>query len=421
MENTLQHLQQLRFRIGTGLFTATDGERIVLPFKRSVVAILIIATFAIVMTVPAVTVFTQAVRDWGQLDDLFGLTSALFSTGWLLGWSMGLLFFYAILTVLVFGRETLILRPGVLEIRLGLPFLFGSVELDPGKITNLQRRQPEPNSGKAWRGPHLGFAYEGNEMEIGSDLDEAETMQLAGRIRELPAASEAQTASVGESKTDELTTDAPSSVNGSANTGPAVAAPYGSLPTLALIAANLLPLFGVLLFNWDLGAIMVLFWAESGIIASYHLLKIWVVRRWVVLLIGPFFIGHFGAFMAVHFLFIYGIFIEGLDNKGPGDSLAEVGQLFIELWPALLALTISHGISFISNYIGRREFRHMTLQEQMSEPYNRIFIMHVTIIIGGGLSLALGAPLPALILLILLKIMVDLRAHMRHHQGSSDG
>lgn len=421
MENTLQHLQQFRFRIGIGLFTATDGERIVLPFRRSSVAILILTAIAIAMTVPAVSVFTQAVRDWSQLDDLFGLTSALFSTGWLMGWSMGLLCIYAILAAQIFGRETLILRPGVVEIRIGLPFLFARVELDPDKITNPQHRQPEPNSSRAWRGPHLGFEYDGSELAVGSALGEAEAMQLAGRLRDCPAASETQTASAGESMTGELVADAPSSDNKTAGNSPADVSPYGSLSTLALIGANLLPLLGILLFNWDLGTIMVLFWAESGIIACYHLLKIWVVRRWLVLLIGPLFVGHFGAFMAVHFLFIYGIFIEGFDNSGPGDSLAEVGQLFAGLWPALLALTISHGISFISNFIGRREYRHMTLQEQMAEPYDRIVIMHVTIIIGGGLSLALGAPLPALILLILLKTVLDLRAHRQQHQGSTDG
>ncbi len=57
----------------------------------------------------------------------------------------------------------------------------------------------------------------------------------------------------------------------------------------------------------------------------------------------------------------------------------------------------------------------MTLNEQMAEPYQRVVIMHVTLIIGGALRLLLNAPLAALILLILLKIVVDLKAHQKQH------
>ena len=60
----------------------------------------------------------------------------------------------------------------------------------------------------------------------------------------------------------------------------------------------------------------------------------------------------------------------------------------------------------------------MTLQDEMAGPYRRIVIMHVTIIIGGGLSLALGTPVIALMLLILLKTAVDLRAHIGQRSGA---
>src|SRR5204863_10015123 len=42
---------------------------------------------------------------------------------------------------------------------------------------------------------------------------------------------------------------------------------------LALIGANLVPLAGVLFFGWDLSSVMVLFWAESGVIGFYTALK----------------------------------------------------------------------------------------------------------------------------------------------------
>lgn len=134
------------FSIGTGLFDATPGRRIVLPFRRSGVAILVIAVIALVMTVPAVATFSSAAGSWGRLDGLFDLTTALFLSGWLLGWSMGLLIIYALLAIVWFGRETLVLRPGAVETRLGLPFLFIRARLDPARISDLHHHTPEPRS-----------------------------------------------------------------------------------------------------------------------------------------------------------------------------------------------------------------------------------------------------------------------------------
>ena len=412
MENTLH---PSRFRFGFDLFAGHDDARIRLPFQRPTIAILIVAAMAIAMTIPAISVFGQAAAHWSRLDDLFDLVGALFSTGWLLGWSVGLVILYGLLAILLFGCETILLQPGRLEMRLGLPFLFLRVTLDPGKIKNLHHATPKAKSGKAWRWPHLAFDYESAPLEIGSRLSEVETAQLAARIRALPAATDDL---YSQRETDPLIsslTDREANTASENTAAIETEAPWITLPALALLGANLLPIVGVLLFGWDLGAIMVLFWAESGIIGIYHLLKLAITRRWLTLLLGPVFVGHFGAFMAVHFLFIYGIFIEGFTGDGPGDSLAEVAQVFVTLWPALLALVASHGISLFTNFPARDAHRAKNLQDEMSGPYRRIAIMHLTIIIGGGLSLALGNPLFALILLILLKIVADLKAHHAQH------
>jgi hypothetical protein len=42
--------------------------------------------------------------------------------------------------------------------------------------------------------------------------------------------------------------------------------------------------------------------------------------------------------------------------------------------------------------------------------------VHVTILAGGFLADSLGAPLAALILLVLLKTVIDLLAHLREHR-----
>jgi hypothetical protein len=46
--------------------------------------------------------------------------------------------------------------------------------------------------------------------------------------------------------------------------------------------------------------------------------------------------------------------------------------------------------------------------------------MHLTLIFGGGLIMALDTPGSALALLVVLKILADLRAHRREHQKQEE-
>jgi hypothetical protein len=98
-----------------------------------------------------------------------------------------------------------------------------------------------------------------------------------------------------------------------------------------------------------------------------------------------------------------------------GGDLAEVARLFLVLWPALLALAISHTYSFFNNFLGRGEYKGRTVSQQMSEPYARIVFMHLVLIFGGGLSMVLGQTELVLIIVIAAKIFVDLKSHVREH------
>jgi chromate transport protein ChrA len=124
--------------------------------------------------------------------------------------------------------------------------------------------------------------------------------------------------------------------------------------------------------------------------------------------------------MAVHFLFIYTLFVVGVNgDMESGGNLSEVAQLFFHLWPALAALFASHAYSFFKNFIGRQEYRGRNLSKQMSEPYSRIVFMHMVLIFGGGLTLFLGQPAPVLIIVIGLKIYFDIKAHLKQRSQSN--
>jgi hypothetical protein len=137
-----------------------------------------------------------------------------------------------------------------------------------------------------------------------------------------------------------------------------------------------------------------------------------VVGKWLATFYGLFFAGHFGGFMAIHFLFIHQMFVRGLHARGAEPGAVEaLTQLFTPLWPALLALFVSHGISFTLNFLGRREYQRTTVSKLMAAPYGRIVMMQFTLIFGGWVVMLLNNPLPALVLLIVLKVAADLRAH----------
>jgi hypothetical protein len=292
-------------------------------------------------------------------------------------------------------------------------------------MRNLRRVEPPPKSGTAWRGGHLAFDYGANTTEFGSAIDalraaslihgiqtgtrtairsgEPSSAELEGEWEPVPL----RTGAVEEAKPEEEITWV--------NESPSLT----SLSALLLIAANLVPVAGAAFLGWELSDVMVLYWAESAIIGFYNLCKIVLIGRWFALLAGPFFLGHFGGFMAVHFLFVYTLFVQGPGTFGgeTGGDLGEVWALFGDLWPALLALFLSHGYSFVTNFLGRQEYKRRTVNHQMGEPYGRIMFMHLVLIFGGFLVMLLGSPAPVLIAVIGLKIWFDLRAHIKQHGG----
>jgi len=395
-----------------------DRFRRVFPFKRSWVAITVLAAFDAVFMIPAVTTFNQALTEWSSFDSLFDLVAALFLSAWLLGWLIAPLLMTGILVMMLFGREVLKANPGSVEIFLGLPYVGLKAVYDVSKMRNLRFERPLKKSGSAWRGTHILFDYGVNTVAFGSSISGDEVIEIRNQLQ-IAAGVKIRR---GDALPDEISTEweqekqAPVKL---ASAGPSISTIPMSLTspsTLVLIIANLVPLAGSVFLGWNLADVLVLYWAESAVIGFFNICKIAVIGRWGALLAGPFFIGHFGGFMAIHFLFIYTLFIKQPQSSGASSGdLAEVAQLFVVLWPALLALFISHAFSFYQNFLGRQEYLGRTVNDQMSEPYSRIIFMQFVLIFGGGLSMALGGPVLVLLIVIALKIYFDVKAHLKQH------
>jgi hypothetical protein len=135
----------------------------------------------------------------------------------------------------------------------------------------------------------------------------------------------------------------------------------------------------------------------------------------------PFICVHYGIFTFVHGMFVIDIFGGGLKRFGGFPEPAMFWQIMREnhLGWAVLALAVSRGISFATNYVGQGEFRRITPGQLMAQPYGRIVVLHIALLGGGFLMQALHSPMLGLLLLVGLKIMLDLAGHLRERSKFS--
>ena len=195
--------------------------------------------------------------------------------------------------------------------------------------------------------------------------------------------------------------------------------PKLSTSSLALIVGNLIPVIGVLFFNWQLFPLILLYWLENVVIGIFNAFKMlscsssesFVQRIFMTL----FFSVHYGMFCFGHGTFVVDLFGGDLDSIPA--ALKIITQNGLQL--ALIALVVSHGFSFIQNFLMRGEYKEMSVSEVMFSPYKRIIVLHVFIIFGGMALQAFGVTQTGLIVLALVKIVADLMAHKIEHNKSA--
>lgn len=214
---------------------------------------------------------------------------------------------------------------------------------------------------------------------------------------------------------------------------------FKQLPLSFLILSNLVPILGVLLGGWDAASIVLIYWAENLVIGAYNILKMLTVapislkdisgRLFIIL----FFIIHYGGFAAGHGAFLMEFLeigdaenISSEQNAWPGPLvlLQMLWNVVQSIWVsmpsgfiwALVALVISHGVSYVVNFILAGERNTTKVKQLMGQPYGRVVIMHVAIIAAGFFIIKLGSPVALLISLVLAKIIMDVVLHNRSHK-----
>ena len=195
---------------------------------------------------------------------------------------------------------------------------------------------------------------------------------------------------------------------------------------LVLIAANLVPVYGVLFRDWSLLAVVFLFWAENVVIGAYNVLRILTAMPRDVSVWGqkaffvPFFVVHYGFFTYIPgslIIHLFGREAGVAESSGLGMFLQVVRECRLEY--AIAALALSHGFSFVRNYIGKGEFRRAHPALLMFLPYGRVAVLHVGLLAGAFAVALLGEPVVALLGLVVLKIGFDVVVHVVEHAWAS--
>lgn len=202
-----------------------------------------------------------------------------------------------------------------------------------------------------------------------------------------------------------------------------------------LIVANLIPIYGVLVHDWAIFPLILLYWLENLWLGFLQVVRLILLPSLdgvsgAKLLAGklflvPFFTVHYGMFCMIHGVFVFAMF--GGDAGGFGDSFFPTPNAVIsaveqyKLQFALLGLALSHLVSML---------RHAFFAREQDAPgagpgmvfggiYARVVVLHLAILFGSFFVMAFGSPIFALILLIGLKTAIDYAAHRKQHEKAA--
>lgn len=225
------------------------------------------------------------------------------------------------------------------------------------------------------------------------------------------------------------------------------------LSVFVLVAVNLWPLSQVATGAWRPGDVLVVFWLENVVVWFWAVVRILTARGapepgGTRVRVSPdprgcagpglaaFFSVHYGIFTLVHGVFTF--VLAGI----VGVSAQRAPYVL-----AVAALMLSHGLSTALYWFARGERDVVSPQRAMLQPYGRVVILHVVVLLSFflvlGTTVASGAASgsaasgngpfgwlrasaevldvrwwPA-VLLVAIKVVVDVVTHLRQHRATA--
>lgn len=189
---------------------------------------------------------------------------------------------------------------------------------------------------------------------------------------------------------------------------------------LAIVSAAVLA-WGVLFGGWSLFAVMALFWLENVVIGAFNVVRILFAGALGGLMVfvgalamSVFFTVHYGLFTAVHGVFVAMLFGREAGIGMDGGLFQPLGRMFGWLLAnrdtvlAIVAIVALHAAALV-RWIMQRVAGEATNENLITAPYSRIVVLHVALIFGAFLMFSMKLPQAAVLLLIALKLLYDLK------------
>ena len=192
----------------------------------------------------------------------------------------------------------------------------------------------------------------------------------------------------------------------------------------SLVIANLLPVVGVWFFKWSAQEVFLVYCLETIIIGGFTLLKLLItgliVKKdewqttggssikqpfWFFMF---FFLIHYGFFVAIQMGLFFSV-------SGIGEQYGITFYNFFSKLPSMLTndayimlgvFIVSYGFRLTTDFILTGDYKTSSLGYLMFQPYGRIFVQQVTVILGSML-LSFGAGKVFILIFALIKIFFE--------------
>jgi len=204
-----------------------------------------------------------------------------------------------------------------------------------------------------------------------------------------------------------------------------------TLPGLILftVLTNLVPLYGVYNWDWEVRDVVLLYWVETVIVGVTYIIRIWTKVNteepwpttgggWVIwgllntlargLMSAPFVV-HFGGFCFILGMGLLAYFFYGTENFNHKmyERVYEEG-LVDGLYLAAFGVLVSHILILAANWFGSGSYLRYKGTDGILRTYVRIAILMAVLVVPANLAEARSAEFTAIWVLVGLKILIDL-------------
>ena len=190
-----------------------------------------------------------------------------------------------------------------------------------------------------------------------------------------------------------------------------------------LIAANIVPVYGVWFLNWSAGEVFLVYCLETIIIGFFTLLKMLITglikktddwqngsstTKMPFMFFMLFFFVHYGMFVSIQTALFFSV--SGFGKATGGGFFS-----FLYKWPQLVnqnigimlaTFIISYAFRNLNDFILSGEYKTASLSYLMFQPYGRIFIQQITVILG-SIFLSFGAGKIFILIFAIIKIFIE--------------